>query len=294
MYIMFKRHLPLAGLAALSIFAFAACQGTAIDNQAKSESSDSTRTLSNASVISEFPLRESIKNASESYKISSTKDTFVYYLTLTASVQWPETLGDYKINNLRDTIISKTFGPGTINDINNAITNFVTDAKQYELGDRIERIDSEPVTGVNEFYASRSLQLVECTEQTATYTAAYTSFLGGAHPSSGANPFSFDLANDRMIDMKYLFIEGADKKLEPMIVDAIAMSHSLTTDELKPMLFTSPMKAPFSVYILNSQIGFHFNPYDILPYSFGATDAFITPYEVSDLLTPEAKQLLLE
>ena len=131
-----KTLLPLSVTAAIF---FNACQGTAIDNKESSAKSDTT------SVISEFQLQESILTASESYRItSSDEDSTVYYLSLSSSVQWPESLGKHKIQALRDTIISIAFGPTKYNDVRNAIKASVTDVSQFGLGDKIERIESVP------------------------------------------------------------------------------------------------------------------------------------------------------
>jgi len=282
-----KTLLPLSVTAAIF---FNACQGTAIDNKESSAKSDTT------SVISEFQLQESILTASESYRItSSDEDSTVYYLSLSSSVQWPESLGKHKIQALRDTIISIAFGPTKYNDIRNAIKASVTDVSQFGLGDKIERIESVPDSiAPNELYSNRTVQMVECTEQTVTYSAAWSEYLGGAHPNSGATPFTFVLASDSIVNMNYLFKPGAEKKLLPKILESLAMNYSMSVEELNNALLNSPTSVTGNVYILNNTIVFHYNPYDILPYSYGASDAYIIPYEVADLLTPQAKKLLLD
>lgn len=291
---MFNHHFSaiLTVSATLALLA-SSCQGTALNN----ESSGESRSTNADSIISEFELRESIKTASENYRIES-DDSIIgtIYLTVSASVQWPEELGKYKIDNLRDTIINYTFDSKANRDINKAITNDVTDVAQFQLGGTPQKITSVPDSmSMFAYYSNRSLQLVECTEQTVTYSATFSEYLGGAHPFSKSTPFTFILETDKMVNVDYLFTTGYESKLLPILMDAIAGSHSMSTDDLKAALLSNPeINSSSMVYLLNGSIVFHFNPYDILPYSFGPTDAYVSPYEVSEILKPEAKKLLLD
>lgn len=48
------------------------------------------------------------------------------------------------------------------------------------------------------------------------------------------------------------------------------------------------------MYVLNGMLVFHYNPYDILPYSYGTIDVDVAPYQVKDFLTPEATRMLID
>lgn len=284
------KHASFFAVSASIALLMASCQSS---TTGKDTSASSTAD----SLLTEFELRESIKTATASYRVTSTQDKdFTSYITLSANVQWPEELGKFKIENLRDTIMSYTFGHNANGDVNKAITAYVTEVNRYELGDKIERIDSIPESAeVNELYSSNSLSLTECTAQTVTYTASMSEYLGGAHPISASIPFTFILDSDRIVNMDFLFAKGSENTLKPILMDAIAISHSMTPDELNRSLLNEPViDSSTSVYLLNGAIVFHFNAYEILPYSFGQTDAYITPLEVADILTPEAKKLLTE
>ncbi|MCM1348946.1 MAG: RsiV family protein [Firmicutes bacterium] len=293
---MTSRSSLFAAMAICSAFAmFSSCQGTAIDNTEKAVT-DSLAAEPADSLIDEFPLHESVMTASESYKVTSADDsTLVWYVTLSTSVQWPETIGKYKITNLQDSIIDLTFGAEAPKKIKKAIRQSITDLAQYGLEGKVETVDTIPQNaGVEEFYSTKTLQLIECTSQTVTYSATFSDFLGGAHPNSGATPFSFVLATDQPVTMEYLFLDGAQKELTPLILEAIAASHSIGIDELKSALLNSPDMVRKNVYLLNGNIAFHYNPYEILPYSYGPSEAYISPIQVEKYLTPAAKKLLLE
>lgn len=288
----------LMAAASISAMLLSGCQGTAVDNQSK-ETADSAKNIKAEepdSLIAEFPLRESIMTASQSYKIVSDDDpALIWYVTINTSVQWPETIGKYKITNLQDSLIDITFGAKANKDIKKAIRNSITDLEAYGLTGKTTVIDTVPKSdSPGEFYVTRSLQLIECTQQTVTYSATYSDFLGGAHPNSSATPFSFVLETDQPVTMEYLFTKDSFKKIIPYVMQSIADSHSMTLDELKSAMFNSLENVRTNVYILNGNIAFHYNPYDILPYSFGPSEAYISPIEVEEYLTPAGKKLLLE
>lgn len=286
------RHWRLHSIALLfAAGLISSCHGTAVDGK---EAADTAK-ISPDSIVSVFPLQESILTVTQNYRITSSDDPTVSYLTLSTSVQWPEALGNYKIKNLRDTIINFTFGNDAPRNIKDAIKASVCDTEPYGLGGKYEKIAALPDSaGTLGYYSSRSLQLVECTDQTVTYTSSWGEFLGGAHPNSGAKPFSFVLESDQMVTLDYLFVKGYEKTLMPKIIEALALNHSMSVQELQGALLGSPTEFSTNVYLLNNTIAFHYNPYEILPYSFGATDIYIIPYEIVDILTPEAKKLLLE
>lgn len=292
---MTKNFCLLLSATAVALGVLSSCQGTAIDNEEKAVA-DSIKSEPSDSLISEFPLQESVMTASQSYKVVSDDDpSLVWYVTLSSSVQWPENIGKYKITLLQDSIIDLTFGAESPKEIKKAIKQSVTDLEAYGLKGTVESIDTVPQdAGVEEFYATRTLQLIECTQETVTYSATYSDFLGGAHPNSVATPFSFILASDQPVTMEYLFTPGAEKELIPLILQAVAASHSITVDELKTVMLNSPDQIRKNVYLLNGNIAFHYNPYDILPYSYGPSEAYISPMEVEKYLTPAARKLLLD
>ncbi len=283
-----NRILPI-GILALSAIV-TACQGTAIDNSTTSEGKSNSSDAD--SLISEFTLQESLLTASESYRVSNPTDTS--YVTLSTSVQWPVTLGKNKITNLQDSIVYLMFDMKSTKELKNAIAKSVTDLSRYGLQGKIEKIDDIPESDVaTKYYSSNALQLIECTEQTVTYSISSGEYMGGAHPNSQARPFTFILGEDRMVTFNYLFKPGSEKELMPKVLDAIAMNFSMSTDDLKKALNASPEEYLNNVYILNGTIAFHFNAYDILPYSYGAFEIYLMPYELDNILTPEACKLLL-
>lgn len=293
---MTSRLLKLTACASAALFVFSACQGTAIDNTTTPAADSKESAEPEDSTIVSFPLSESVMSSSETYRLTDSKDsTFVRYIVLSTSVQWPESLGKFKIDNLRDSIITTTFGPQAPKEIKKAIRQSVTGLANYGLDDNAEKIDTVPAAEeAGQYYVTRTLQLIECTQETVTYSATFAEYLGGAHPNSGATPFSFILSSDRPVTFDFLFLPDAMKTLQPMILESIALSKSISVEELQQALLNTPDAITNNVYLLNGMIAFHYNPYDILPYSYGPSEAFIMPDDIASLLTPEAKKLLIE
>ncbi|MDE6322513.1 MAG: RsiV family protein [Paramuribaculum sp.] len=289
------RLFRLQACAATSLLLISACQGTAIDNSVSPSSSEKSDD-SGDSIIASFPLSETIMSASETYRLTDPADSSsVRFITLSTSVQWPEALGKFKIDNLHDSIVGITFGADAPKDIKKAIRQSVTRLDSYGLDGQVEKTDTIPASEEqSQYYVTRTLQLIECTQETVTYSSTFSEYLGGAHPNSGATPFSFILASDRPVTFDFLFLPGAMETLKPMILESIAASKSLSVDELKQALLNSPDSITNNVYILNGTIAFHYNPYEILPYSYGPSEAFIIPDDVISILTPEAIKLLID
>lgn len=81
----------------------------------------------------------------------------------------------------------------------------------------------------------------------------------------------------------------------PIIINALARQLEVPVDGLeKAGIFTSQLTSPGYPYISNNTLYFHYNPYDIAPYSRGMVDVAVYPYEVDRFLTPEAKALFDE
>lgn len=280
----FKSFIYTASLATALSIGFIACNGN--DNSSVDNSSTSD--------ITNFRFNENIKSASRCYNITS--DDFNCYLTITTSVQWPEKIAEYDISHLRDTIIALTYPNSKTTDIDKAIIGFVDDYATYQLGSEAKRIDSIP-SGADDtriYNSDVRLTLAEITPQTATYSVDFSTYLGGAHPNSGSQPFTYLLKDAKIIDIDWLFTPGYQDTLIPILQDAVAQSAGITKSEMFESMLSNSFPVSDNVYILNGTIIFHYNPYILLPHSYGQIDASVSPYLVRDILTPQAKALLLD
>lgn len=255
------------------------------------ESSNSATTKNDE--INSFEISQSIKTASCTYKVDGMPDSC--HLTLSASITWPENLGNNNIQALQDTILHRTFPTYTGHNVNNAISEFVSQpGALFENDKSLKYTKVQSATeNIHSYTADASVSMLEITLDYVTYRIDYSSYLGGAHPSWGADCFTYTFNPARVLTLDNMFTPGYEKILEPILAQAVADETSAKPNELKSMLLTDSVYVSNIVYLYNGMIVFHYNPYALLPYSYGAIDARIAPYEVSDILTPEARTLLL-
>lgn len=245
--------------------------------------------------VKSFPVSMSIKSAQQCYRIADTLNQCEVYLTLSTSAQWPEKLGDYDLSVLHDSIVARMYDKKAGDkSIDKLMTAYVIDAAAYELGTEITAIDSVPSESAynNEYYSQCDLSMLEVNEGMATFDVSMEQYMGGAHPMWASWPFTYDLKAGRIVTVAYLFRPGYESRLIDELKQTVAAQLNLTVPQLESSMFTPEMPVSDIVFIRDGQIVFHYNPYDILPYSYGAIDAAISPYGIRDILTPAAQKLL--
>lgn len=247
--------------------------------------------------ISNFEIREQLKSASKSYKlIYASGDTA--YMTLTATVQWPVEFGKSDLIDLQDTIIS-ALGTKSPYNIEQAMSAYVNNSDLMGMGADVKAtaVDSIPAMTdeVNSYDIETTVKVTELNEQTVTYQIYNYSFTGGAHPNWAYTPFTYDLAAGKVLTFDALFKPGSDVALRPLIEEALANQLGVSSPAKlgNAGIFMDQMFVSHNVFISDGQIVFHYNPYDIGPYSLGQIDVPLAPFVIEKLLTPEAKKLLL-
>lgn len=260
-----------------------------------SHPADSSNPSPGGAEIEEFPINTTLLTSSETYfgvPDSVLGDT---YLTLTASILWPEKVSDRDIRPLQDTIMHVAFPASSDDNPRHAIREFVTDVSAYQLG-KMKAVDKVKKVGesVRSYYSEVSGRLIEVNEQSCTYLISFSEYMGGAHPNHASVVMSYDFTRGKCIDYDYLFKEGADSKLQGLILESLAANMAVSVKELDSELLVKPLPVSKDVYVLNGMLVFHYNPYDILPYSYGTIDVDVAPYQVRDYLTPEAYSMRVE
>lgn len=246
------------------------------------------------SLIASTPIAFDIKSADRNYRIVGTGVEGEYYLTVSANVQWPVQIGSYEVKTLQDTLIARLFPSHQSADIDASILEYLEDVGVYQLGGKAEVVDSVPTESPynNVFYNLASASIEEVTETLVTFKVFNAQYMGGAHPLSVAYPFTYDLQSGQVVSVANLFEKGSDGVLSAAISDQIAVQLGISADELKQNLLVESVPVSDIVYISDGQIVFHYNPYAILPYSYGMMDVSISPYVIQGILTPDACKLL--
>ena len=149
-----------------------------------SHPADSSNPSPSGAEIEEFPINTTLLTSSETYfgvPDSVLGDT---YLTLTASILWPEKVSDRDIRPLQDTIMHVAFPASYDKNPRHAIREFVTDVSAYQLG-KMKPVDKVKKVGesVRSYYSEVSGRLIEVNEQSCTYLLSFSEYMGGAHPN---------------------------------------------------------------------------------------------------------------
>lgn len=255
---------------------------------------NNTTSKSESTEISSVPFAFDLKNAKKCYEISSTDDATKYTLSIETTVLWPEKIDGYDLSSLQDTIINLIAGK-RMPTIDEAILSYVDNAASYELGDKITEVDSVPTISPfnTAFYAQTDVTIPEISTDMITIRCVTDQYLGGAHNMTGSTILTYDLKNGIFISDKWLFKNTEAPELINAIKESIAAETNMTVAELEQTKLVTDIPISDDVYLQDGMIVFHYNPYAVLPYSFGTIDAAVSPYLIKDLLTPAAQKMLV-
>lgn len=288
-HIKMKKILPALALASTIALTFFSCnKSETTDNK----STDSTALIDSAVTVTEVDMQ--VLSIARGYEM--TFDTTRLKLAMVANVQWPTEIGSYKMKTLQDSIIAICFPFCENIDVKKAMFNYVTDLNQTGLVDdasAITPIDKVYPDSVNNFSMQLDARVLELTENLVTYQVVESSYLGGAHPNVASRTFTFDLAKDKILTISDLIAQHKIDDFKVAVSKQLAEQLEMTPAALDDMLLVKPFTISSTIYCADGYIYVHYNPYELLPYSFGTIDVQISPLENEGLLTPYAKELLL-
>lgn len=256
---------------------------------------NNVRNDADAVSITNFEIRQCIKSSDKNYKVVTSYDTI--YLDIYTSIQWPEQLGEADISTLRDSLIFFAYGDTVSRTIDKAITKFMDDTSMMEDVEDIVPVDSMPDagSGIPTYFNNVMVAVTEIDEEKVTYQVTQSSYLGGAHPYTTIRPFTYDLRTGRVLTVENIVNAQARDSIVPVIVDALARQLDVAPSRLDQAgIFTNQLTYAGMPYISNNILYFHYNPYEIAPYSAGMIDVAVYPYEMEEMLTPEALSLFDE
>ena len=118
------------------------------------------------------------------------------------------------------------------------------------------------------------------------YTLTTTQYAGGAHPMQTARTLSVSLNDGHVIIPQDVFKSGTDSELIKRITMRLMKDNNVTTEaELIELGYlTTDISIPTNMLLDREHVVFHFNPYDIAPYSVGSIDVRFTYHELRDIL----------
>ncbi|MDE6117513.1 MAG: DUF3298 domain-containing protein [Duncaniella sp.] len=243
--------------------------------------------------ITSFEVRQSIKTADRNYKVET--DYGTVYLDLYTSIHWPERLGNANLKVLQDSLLYFAYGDTASRSVDDAIMAFINDTGMMDGAKEITPIDSLPSDSVERmpvYFNNVTASVLDLDDDMVTYQVVTSSYLGGAHPDTGIHPFTYDMRSGKVLSVDNMFMPEARDSIVPVIVNALARQLDVSPAALdRAGIFSSQLTYAGVPYIANNILYFHYNPYEIAPYSSGMIDVAVYPYEVESMLTPEARSL---
>jgi hypothetical protein len=111
-------------------------------------------------------------------------------------------------------------------------------------------------------------------------------FTGGAHGLETQDYASVDLKTGKQITLNDLFKPGFESKLTILLSGKLHQMLKLPASAklTESGYFVDEIKPNDNFYVKGQGIGFLYNHYEIAPYSFGATDIFLTREELKGIL----------
>ena len=154
--------------------------------------------------------------------------------------------------------------------------------------------------GMINYELSGQVKLENTFEDILLFSAMSYVYLAGAHGTTLLNYYNIDLKNNKILDYKDIFSEGAEKILHPLIVEGLCQYFEVGKDQLGEQLFEADLDKlplPQTVPALTKEgVLFQYQSYEITCYAAGSP-GFVVPYDklkdvliISDRLKSDDEQ----
>ena len=246
--------------------------------------------------IKNFETTSMYKTATRTYLAQDTvlagDEGDAIYSVVGVGLQWPVKFGDNDVSALQDTILMRAFGVKDIS-VDEAINeylsqpagreeltlNVVADIDEARCGQRLmKRVDVSSV-GFCERYI-----VFEC---------GYFEYKGGDHPNYFSHYINYDIERNKMLMFNDIFAAGTEERLKEVVIQAILDKFYATSleDLYQKTEIHNDFNVSRDIYLTGNEVVFHYNPYEIAPWAYGAIDVPIPFFLLADFLTPEAADL---
>lgn len=250
------------------------------------QSASSSDTLS-AKDITDFPISQVTKIATRNYRLTNAEDTA--YLRLSTLLNWPVNINGEPLDSLQKVMLKSAYNfVGT--DPNEAIISFLSDGNLFEGDFTATPADSVPEFSTRLYEVNVSSMLNDITQKSVNCLVTTTTYMGGAHPNTSMVPFTYIYKEQSVLDYDNTFLPGYEEKLAEAVRESLAREVGVMPDKLAEAgFFGNDIPLAKKFYVADGYMVFHYNPYEIAPYSVGMIDVEVSPYVVRELLTPMAK-----
>lgn len=121
-----------------------------------------------------------------------------------------------------------------------------------------------------------------------SYQITTYSYTGGAHGMTESHYVNYDLDSATVITAANAFRPNTESYVLQAIKDNLMTQYDATSmEELEQKgIFTDQIFTSPNFYLEGSEIVFHYNPYDIAPYSEGSIEVRVPYYQIKNCLSP--------
>ena len=250
--------------------------------------------LTSAAKVENFEVNQVFKTGQSVFHILDQNAEQDTYTMASVALQWPLRFGDNDLTALQDSLLMLTFGEtGNPDEV---IENYLQHPQGY--GDKVlDLIDDLPAEAVGQAMVlsnSVSVSSVGFCERYIVYKVDNYEYSGGAHPNLYSHFLNYDIKNNRVLDFNDIFVENSEEALLKIVTQHLLGNYfAESLEELgeKSGIFTDQIFVSRNVFLIGDSIIFHYNPYDIAPWSEGIISVKVPVYELRRLLTPEVREL---
>ncbi|WP_295731864.1 RsiV family protein [uncultured Muribaculum sp.] len=246
--------------------------------------------------INNFQVVQTIKSAERDYSYTGANavfnDSIPVYSKVSVTIQWPDKMGAFNIKPLQDSLMAAIYESPKA-----SIDETILAALEAPRGKdiyKMEPVDSIPTQKLAmTLYNDKIASAVTFNPNFIVYQVMSSIYDGGAHGMSVSRFINYDFDSARVITPELAFRPGSDEKLLDAVKNQLMKMYGVSS--LKDLngkgVFSDQIFLSKEFYLQGYNIVFHYNPYDIAPYSTGSIDVPVPYYTISEYLSPEVLRL---
>ncbi len=276
-----KRQLQTAFSAAIAISAAALISSCGTDTCRSG--SDNTIDFTRQSVENVYTLEGSASDYNSDHDLT---------IACRSTILMPERIYGDESTALRDSIVSAAFGKAETYSDTVATEYFRKYASELGFNLNTDK-DTKQFNGESLYKADGYITIegsVESLSQTFLSYAVETDFYypRSAHGSSNTKYINYDIESGRIIELDDIFVH---EKMNDELVDKIR-ERAKAMEALAGPISIEGLPANGNFYVTNSgDIVFAYQPYEAASYAQGVIDVRFQPYELTDMMSKEGRQL---
>lgn len=151
-------------------------------------------------------------------------------------------------------------------------------------------IDSSEVDGIGlsfNYHYDKSMQVYYNSDQLLTLGFTDYTYTGGAHGMYGTTVKSYDLAQQKTLQLSDVLTNGYEEALSEVLAAAVRTKYRLTKNEpLSAILFDDTIAPNDNFGLTDKGIFFVYQPYEVAAYAVGEIELYVAFEKISEYLQP--------